>query len=266
MSQSEEPVTQFTTNIWHEEPSPHNPYLAQRCSVRGYDLIELMKGRSWVDVWYLLFQGELPTEAQSTLLEHLMIGLIGPGPRHPASRAVMTSTATMSEPVHMLSIGAALLGGEHGGGAEVRKSLKFLLSEATTPPKDVAERLAATCATPPPGEDGRIAPGFGALFSSPDTWALSLLSALVDCPAVGPHLEWARGFSTAIASLGYGPLVSGVAAAAFADLGFGPWPSAVLFQLIQSPGVLAHGLEYIGKRPNQLPFVKDEDYTIEDPS
>ena len=95
---------------------------------------------------------------------------------------------------------------------------------------------------------------------------MSLLSALTDCPAVGPHLAWARDFSTAIASLEYGPLVSGVAAAAFADLGFGPWPGAVLFQLMQSPGVLAHGLEYYGKRPNQLPFITDENYTIEDPS
>jgi len=74
-----------TTNIWEKIPSRHNPYLAVQKRIHGYDLIELVKKRSFVDVLFLLFTGELPTTDQAALLETLMIGLINPGFLYPFS-------------------------------------------------------------------------------------------------------------------------------------------------------------------------------------
>ena len=55
-----EAFTQRTaTRIWHEEPSEDNPYIAASALCHGYDLFELMEKRSFVEVFYLLFRGEL---------------------------------------------------------------------------------------------------------------------------------------------------------------------------------------------------------------
>ena len=48
------------TKIWQEVESQDNPYLADSCLCHGYDLLELTKKRSFVEVLYLLFRGELP--------------------------------------------------------------------------------------------------------------------------------------------------------------------------------------------------------------
>ena len=46
-------VKQTATQIWHESPSEENPYIAAECRCHGYDLLDLLKKRSFVDVLYL---------------------------------------------------------------------------------------------------------------------------------------------------------------------------------------------------------------------
>ena len=114
------------TRIWQEEPLPKNPYLAEKCSCHGYDILELAKKRSFVDVLFLLFQGELPERNQAELLEVLMIALINPGPRHPATRASMNAAVGKANPAHILPVGLAVLSGAHLGGEEVSGAMRFL--------------------------------------------------------------------------------------------------------------------------------------------
>ncbi|MBU1404516.1 MAG: citrate synthase, partial [Proteobacteria bacterium] len=52
------------TKIWQEIPSEQNPYLAEACRCHGYDILELAQKRSFSEVLFLLFQGELPTPEQ----------------------------------------------------------------------------------------------------------------------------------------------------------------------------------------------------------
>src|SRR3982750_4204076 len=117
-----EPFAQRTaTRIWHEEPSGDNPYIARSALCHGYDLFELMDKRSFVDVFYLLFRGELPSKADAQLLQTLMIALINPGPRHPATRAAMNTGVGKTDPVHILPIATAVLGGQHAGSGDVER-------------------------------------------------------------------------------------------------------------------------------------------------
>lgn len=121
---------QFTdrtvTRIWQEEPLPENPYLAEKCRCHGYDILELAKKRSFVDVLFLLFQGELPDPNQAQLLERLMIALVNPGPRHPATRASMNAAVGKANPAHILPTGLAVLSGAYLGGEEVSAAMRFL--------------------------------------------------------------------------------------------------------------------------------------------
>lgn len=53
------------TKIWHEVPHPENPYVATESYCHGYDIVELMQKRSFVETLFLLFRGDLPSEEQS---------------------------------------------------------------------------------------------------------------------------------------------------------------------------------------------------------
>ena len=103
------------TRIWQEEPSPDNPYVAAACRLHGYALTDLVEGRSFVDCLYLLFRGELPTAAEARLLERALIGLINPGPRHPATRAAIAAGVGKTDPGLVLPIALGTLSGSHLG-------------------------------------------------------------------------------------------------------------------------------------------------------
>jgi citrate synthase len=250
------------TKIWEEVPSAENPYLPERLRCHGYELNELMAKRSFVDVLYLLFQGELPSPEKAELLEQVMIALINPGPRHPATRAAMCAGVGKTETSQILPVAMTLLGGNHLGGGEVEEAMRFLRKEVKNDPSRTAlDLLAAAC--PPSDGDWHPAPGFGSRFGGVDRIAGQMTERLSCLPGAGRCLKWAVGFSAALAPHGMGILAPGMASAAFADLGFQPRVGPGLFQLLNAPGTLAHGTEMANKPLTAMPFVKDEDYVIE---
>ncbi len=111
VSRNESFDTQVTTKIWQEQPSDKNPYLAITSRCYGYDIFDLMEKCSFIEVFFLLMKGELPTKKQKELLEKLMIAFINLGPRHPATRAAMAAGASQTDTAHLLPISLAILGG-----------------------------------------------------------------------------------------------------------------------------------------------------------
>lgn len=250
------------SKICREVPSPENPYVAQRTLWHGYDVLDLMRHRSLVDVIFLLIKGELPNASQAQQLEQTLILLANPGPRHTATRAVMNASVSKTESLHFLPIGLALLGGEHLGAAEVRDAIKFFRKNLRKDPLEVAGKLCVVTLgeTDVEGEDIRPAPGFGNRFSSIDTYAGSVAAQLASSFPDSEALVWGMQFAKALETLSCGWLLPGVAAAMFVDLGFTPNAGAVLFQLAACPGLLAHGIEMSGKPITAMPFVSDENY------
>jgi len=253
-------ASRTATRIWQEEAAPHNPYLAASCRCHGYDLLELVKGGSVVEVFFLLFRGELPDKAQADLLEALMIGLMNPGPRHPATRAAMNAGVGKTSPAHILPIGLAVLGGDHLGGEEVMAGMRFFRKNSKSDPAALAAELLAM-PRPAPG-DYHIAPGFGTRYGGIDPIPQAMASHLQALPGSGKALRWGEQFAAALKPAGMGWLASGVAAATFCDLGFHPRAGAGLFQLLCAPGLLAHGLEMANKPITAMPFLDEEHYVI----
>jgi citrate synthase len=252
----------IVTKIWQEDASENNPYIAENCRCHGYDLLELMQQRSFVDVLYLLFRGELPTKIQAQMLESLMIALINPGPRHPATRAGMCAGAGNTETQNILPISLTILGGNHLGAGEIEETMRFFRKEKKKDPFEVADALISQ-ATPPKEGDWHIIPGFGNRFGGIDSLPQKIARYLVRLPGSGKALEWGCTFAEALHPCGLGWLSTGLAAAVFTDLGFHSRMGSGLFQLISAPGLLAHGLELANKPITAMPFIKDEDYTIE---
>ena len=250
------------TKIWGETPSKNNPYIAESCRCHGYDLQELMEKRTFVEVFYLLFQGELPTPERSYLFEQLMIALINPGPRHPATRAAMCAGVGKTETSQILPVAMTILSGEHLGAGEIEGAMRYLRKESKHPPKETATRLMIESQAPDEG-DWHPVPGFGCRFGGIDIISQRITERLSSLPAAGKCLKWAYEFSRELNPHGLSILSTGLAAAAFADLGFQPRVGPGLFQLLNAPGPLAHGTELANKPLTAMPFVKDEDYIIE---
>jgi citrate synthase len=251
-----------TTRIWQEVPAVHNPYLARQCRCGGYDLMDLIRKRSFVDVLFLLFLGRLPTRNQARLLETLMIAFINPGPRHPATRAAMNAGVGRTHPAHILPISLSVIGGNHLGGSEVTAAMRFLEKHLDSAPETTAEKRLLH-ADPPDEGDWRIAPGFGTRFGSIEPLSQDIAGELLMLSPTGGAMKWSHAFVEKIKPHGLGWLGTGICAAVFLDLGLPPRSGAGLFQLVCAPGLLAHGLELADKAITAMPFPDEEHYVIE---
>ncbi len=252
----------FRTKIWKELATEENPYIAERILCHGYDLLELLRKRSYVDVIYLLFLGELPADDARELLESLMIGLCNPGPRHNAVRAAIVTGAGKTESSHILPISLSILSGAHLGAGEVQLSMRFLRREMNGKPKDAAARI-AECLGDKNIPHSEVSPGFGSVYSGIDRFTQSLAYEITTKKRAGDALKWGAEFADTLTEHGYGWLPTGLAAAAFIDLGLNSLSAAGMFQLISAPGLLAHGLEMCSKPESPAPFLDDDHYLIE---
>ena len=250
------------TRIWDEQASADNPYLADSIRCHGFDLIELMRKRSFTDVFYLLFRGDLPTKEESRILETLMIGLINPGPRHSATRAAMNAGIGKTDSLHILPISMMILGGGATDAGVIEDSIRFLRKQRRNNPSNVAKALLLE-STQPQDCDWMLAPGFGSLYGSVDPYSRDLANTILSLPGAGDAIEWGAKFADELQHNNLGWLRAGVAAAVFADLGFQPRAGGGLFQLLCSPGLLAHGLELANKPITAMPFIADDNYVIE---
>jgi citrate synthase len=251
------------TRIWHEEPHPGNPFLAQQARCHGYALDEMARALDPTDTLFLLLRGELPDAAQHALLARLLVVFCNPGPRHAATRAVMNAAASGTRTQALPAIGLALLGGAHLGAAEVEAAARFIAQNRREDPATLASRLAGAMTTSDEA-DKRLAPGFGTLAGSIDPLAQRLAGTLLEVATADGPLAWAARFATAAQQHQCGWLMPGLAAAACCELGFAPPAAALIYQYAALPGLIAHALERVGKGITAMPFVPDECYELVD--
>lgn len=252
------------SRIWLERPSPENPYIAAEAFCHGYDLRELLVSCSYWEYIYLLFTGRRCEAPQLTLLEKLGIALANPGPRHPATRAVIAAAVSKTDATHVLPLGLSVLSGAYLGAEEVGASMSFLRRRLKRDP--IAEAALAIQASPPAeGGDLRPAPGFGTRFNGIDLLAADLGKRLTGLPGAAAALIWSATFAGELQRLEQGSwLMPGIAAAAFLDLGFHPKWGPGLFQWLSAPGLLAHAAEMSNKPLTALPFIDDSRYFIDE--
>ena len=250
------------TRIWQELPAKENAYITAESRCHGYDLMALMQKRSFVDVLYLLFRGELPEPQEAALLEALMVGFINPGPRHPATRAAMNAGIGKTDPALILPIALTTLSGKYNAAGSLEETMRFLRKQQRQSAQQTALQLLAGFEYPAEG-DCQIAPGFGSYYNGIDLMSKQIAEHLVQMPGAGSALQWGQNFSQALADESMGWLATGIVAAVLTDLGFQPRNAAGIYQIISAPGLFAHGVELANKPITAMPFVADEDYSIE---
>lgn len=249
------------TAIWLEQPAEANPYVAAAAYCHGYDLQELLARCSYWEFVYLLLTGRRCSPEQHELLEKLGIALANPGPRHPATRAVMAAAVSKTVAENVLPLGLSVLGGAHLGAAEVGDAMQFLRRAVQRDPAaEAAARVRDRDAS-----DAHPAPGFGTRFGGQDALSNALAASLAALPAAGKALLWGERFAQELKQRAAGAwLMPGLAAAAFLDLGFHPRMGASLYQWLAAPGLIAHAGELANKPLTAFPFIGDDKYFIDD--
>lgn len=239
------------TKITNETVDSDNPFLATRHAWYGYDSIELAKRCDFTDTLFLLLTGNLPSLNQKQLLNFLMVSMANAGPRHPAVRAGVNAAVGKTLPEHFLPISLSVLGGNKNGAGEVQFAMRFIRNQLQENNVDAIDELV-----------NKSVPGFGSRYGSPDPYIQSLLTHIKSMPSAGAAVEWGAKLNEIMLSKGQGLSASGLCASVFLDLGVGVYQAAALYQLIFSPGIIAHSAEYAREPRTSLPFVSDDNYEI----
>lgn len=253
-----------STAIWNEIPSNDNPYHATEARCHGYEHLSLINNKSFSEVLFLLFQGELPSKSQIKLFDTLLLSVIHPGPRHNASRAAMNAAVSKTNASHVLPLALNVLGGEWQGSREVFESMKFLSKSQHIPAVECAhEHIALAGDISELVGDWTLIAGFGSTYGSADTYSQKLADNITFNCELGSSFKWAVEFVAAITKLNVGWRVTGLFAAVLTDLGFTPYQGELLFQIASAPGIAAQASEKSEGHITEMPFVPDESYIIE---
>jgi len=218
---------------------------------RGYPVQELIGAVSFVDTIWLLVRGDLPTRAQSALLEAALMSGADHGPQAP-SIAVARMAVTCGIGLNGAMASAVnTLGDVHGGAGQECVGLLLDMQRRVDGGEDrtvVAESIVAAYR-----DRGGFVPGFGHRFHRHDPRRdplMRLLQEAVDRGEVpGHHLANISAIESALSRPGRRPIpmnIDGATAAIYAALGFAPELARGLFVLSRSVGILAHAWEESG--------------------
>lgn len=254
------------TDIFLEEPSKENPYIAKNNYIHGYNTLELAQKKSFSASLYLLFVGELPSTEQESLLNVLLIGFMNLGPRHPAVKAAMVAGVSKTNAEHLLPIGLSVAGGKENAAGEVFSAMQFIKEHQEQPIEPVIDELMSQYNQTANDGSCTIAPGFGQSYGGIDLFTAELASLIEQtCENLTafPTLQWTFNFVSKLNKYGFGWQKSGLAAAVFIELGISERQGIGLFQLICAPGIFAQGVEQMHKPITAIPMPSDEQHVYQ---
>ncbi|XOV77738.1 MAG: hypothetical protein ACFHVJ_12360 [Aestuariibacter sp.] len=256
-SKGDEFTSAIPNGIWMEEESEENPYLAEKSYLYGYNFEELVKAKSYVEMLFLMLKGDLPNAQQSRLLEFLLKAFITPGIRHPATRAAMNAGIGRTEISHILPIGLQVLSSDYLGSKEVANCMQFLEKSIEKSPLEIVRKVECESNKPNP------IPGFGTIYNGFDILTQNLANHIDDTGL--PYVKWANEFVALLNLHQPGKLSwlpTGLAATIMCDLGLNYRIGCGLFQILQAPGLMMHGVEKANKALTEMPFISEDKYVI----
>jgi citrate synthase len=244
--ESPEDVLDEARRWWHTDIIDVRP---GEIDLRGYPVQELIGSVSFVDTIWLMLRGELPSHAQSALLEAALVASVDHGPQAP-SIAIARMAVTCGARINGAMASAInVLDDIHGGPGQQCMELYFEIDAEAERLGDLegAVRLALQRR-----RDAGVAyiPGFGHRFHPLDPRTPRLLS-LVDAAAAegsvnGRFAAIGRAVEDAISegkSKRVPMNIDGATAVIYCELGFTPELGRGVFILSRSVGILAHAHE-----------------------
>lgn len=246
-----------------------------RIALRGYDIGDIIGQLSFPQIIWLMLRGDIPSKAQSDLLEAALVAAVDHGPQAPSIATARMAVTCGLGLNGALASAVNMLDDIHGGAGE--QAVTLLQSVVEKLQKDQAIESAARSALQEwRSEHGKIIPGFGHRFHKPTDPRAPCLLKLVETAAqngvvsgeyaraaiaIGDVLETDLGKRLALN-------IDGATAVIYAELGFAAPLARGLFCLSRSVGVIAHAWEQMqqgGRNKGPTPpsyrwtYIKSED-------
>jgi len=238
-----------------------------KIAIRGYPIEQLIGHVRFPDMIWLMLRGELPTRAQSDLLEAALVPGVDHGP-HAPSIAISRMAVTCGLPVNGAMASAInVLDDVHGGaGQQCMELYRAIDAEAGKDGDLVAAATAVIERQRAAGE--KIVSGFGHRFHPVDPRTAPLFALVAKAVAAGiVSGRWAaigHAVETALTGITKRRIpmnIDGITAVIFCELGFEPELGRGLFILSRSVGILAHaweqkqrGRRIMGPMPREIPY------------
>lgn len=199
--------------------------------IRGMPLVNLIRHHSFVETLFLLLRASMPTKAEETLLNALLVSAVEHDIEAPSLFTPRVSTSVGNAPQAALAAGILAIGPSHGGaGWEAAQ----LLASPETPQEIVRKYLEAH--TPIPGYGHRV-------YKDADPRVTILEEKTHASGITGTHFERARAIEQELEKQKgkHVPLnIDGAFAACILDLGFAPEVALEFFILARVAGMSAH--------------------------
>ena len=244
-------ATKLETKIAKEIANGENPYLADTIYFSGYEHLELMEKKSFTDIIFLLFKGELPSQEDAQLFNQLFIAFINPGLRHPGVQAAISTSVGKTMTEHVLPIALNVYSGEFDGQSKISNCIKFFRKSLNKSAVEISKNY-----------EKNKAPGFSTLYGDADPYAEKLLH-FFSHKYDRKILSWLKEFNDTRKKIGDGITKPAVCAAILSELGFFPKQALPIMQLMAAPGLAAHGAEYSGKPLTSMLFEADDHYELQ---
>jgi citrate synthase len=220
-----------------------------KIAVRGYPIQELIGQVRFPDMIWLMLRGELPTAAQSRLLEAALVAAVDHGP-HAPSIAIARMAVSCGLPLNGAMASAInALDDVHGGAGEQCMELLYDIDGAAQQGEAddaVIEAALARCAA----RHGKIVPGFGHRWHTVDPRAVRLLQLVADAERAGEvggrFARHAQAVERVLQAKKRVPIpmnIDGATAVIYCELGFAAALGRGIFILSRSVGILAHAWE-----------------------
>lgn len=230
--------------------------------VRGYDVLDLMVGRTFTDHIALLFRGQLPGPAERAVLDAVLVGMAAPGSGAPSCAAArLAASGNRASLSAAVAAGVLTIGDEHGGAGSncmelIAEGLALVASEGLSI-DDAAGRLVDR-----ERAAGRRLPGFGHRVHAHDPRTPLLFDMARARGIAGDGIRFTEAIERALAAR-VRPLttnIDGALAALLHDLGYPPPAGRLIFIVGRVAGIAAEvAEEHAREKPMRIrvPVVYD---------
>jgi citrate synthase len=241
-----------------------------RITVRGHDLVSLMREGTYADVVALLLGGHDADEGERRLIDVMLIAVADHGAGAPsAATARMAASGNRQAPEAAVAAGILAIGDAHAGaGMACMAVIAGALERAARESRSLADVAQATALEA--RASGRRLPGLGHRLYREDPRTTVLFDMAGQYGKAGQGVAFMRALESA-ASEAIKPLpinVDGAMAAILHDLGYPAAAAKLLFIVGRTAGLAAHVIEeYTRERPMRvrIPVVYDGPSPVERP-
>ncbi len=213
--------------------------------MRGYRVEELMGKVPLSHVVFLLLKGELPSKAQGTLMDAMLVSSVDHGVTPPSALAART-VASGGAPLTTAVAAGIMASNRHHGGA-IEGCMRVLLDAVAR--KRASGKDAATVAGELLDEykaSGKRIPGYGHRVHTEDPRSVRLFALADEFGIAGEHVEMAHALRAAMKDKMGRDLpmnVDGAIATVLCEMDFAPEMSNGIFAISRSVGLVAQVYE-----------------------